>query len=1230
MKRCWGMHCRPAVRGMVLLMVLVWLCGSAMAATWTHQTTGSWEYWYRDGLNKFRFNNTTGQWWHYGALGTWQTLSGTGLTYTGNIGDGGWYNLGTGFTYRYYDPYDTGYFQQDGKWRFRYGYQLGQWYNTGDILSWQTLGAAGQSGAFIGSGAWYALGNGFSYKFYAPQNAGYFKQGDDYRFLYLYGTGEWRHTGDTALSWRSLGGVGQTASFLGDGLWHDLGNGVSYCFMTGGYSSGYFKIGTSYRFKYQYGPGQWFHTGNTVSWQRLGGSGESALFMGDGYWHNIGNGFTYRYYAPQDAAYIKDGAAYRFLYLYGPQEWRHTGNTLSWRNLGGIGQTASFMGDGAAHDLGNGFMYSYLSGQGYWKLGAASRFRYDYAAGQWAHIGAVGGWTPLGPAGWSASFVGDGSTYDLGNGFTYSYTLGTDTGGYFQAGLTERFRYVYGTGGWFHYGQFGGWQSLASGLGAQFVGDGGSYSLGNGFTYTYSALTNTGSWLSDALGFTKFAYDYAGGQWYDYDKFANQYALGAAGNSVGEFMGDGTAHVLDAIWSYLFDGAVGQWQTGGSTRFRYAYATGQWSHDGPVGGAFALSAAGLTGQFIGSYTGASPADLGNGFSYWHDAATGVGHWLVAGISFFDYDYAAGRWSHYGPVGGAFALSAANVNAGFVGDGSARDLGNGFLYSYGAGEGTWSLGTANRFSYNYATGQWSHMGAVGGWVALGSPGWNASFIGEGSHDLGNGFTYAYNALGDFAGYLQGGTTERFRYAYGTGDWTHFDWSNAPWLLASARPADFVGTSDPAGINLGNGFAYRYASNVGYWMVGGANRFNYDYTKGTWSHYGFGTGPIALTAAGTSGQFIGDGQTLPFDANFSYWYELATDRGHWVLSGTAAETFGYDYATGQWNDYIASRGWRSLGEAGQSLSFIGDGAAHNLGGNLRYTYDLAAGLAYYYFDPIHQFRQSYTTAVMEYLHDTNVWSTWSANTAPPGTFSGVSAAPSSSSYMGIAGGSVWFITSNMLYRWDGNSFQTLAPSGTFTSLTALGNAGGNQYFLGYGGTSGAGYDIYQYDGTTFQEISGNKNYGTTTWVGAIGNVPYFRINGGTGHTGWDLFNFSGNTFNNLSNMGFTTMDLLVTAGGSFYFNGNGGTGHTGRDLFSWNGTWNQLSNGSYGGSIAYLASLDSQLFFRVSDNDLYGWYHLYSWNGTWNNISGAPQYSVVTYIGNIGNEAFFQMLGGGHTG
>jgi len=1348
---------------MLMLMVLVWLCGSAMAATWTHQTTGSYEYWYRDGLNKFRFDNTKGQWWHYGALASWQMLSGTGLTYTGNIGDGWWHNLGTGFTYRYYDVYDDGYFKEGTAYRFRYRYASGQWLHSGDTLSWRYLGSSGLSGTFVGSGYLCHLGNGFTYKYYAPYHDGYFKEGDSYRFRYGYTSGQWYHSGDT-LSWRLLGSSGLSAAFLGSGHLSDLGNGFSYWYYAR-YHDGYFKEGDSYRFRYRYAPGQWLHSGDTQSWQVLSVAGQSSAFVGNGNWHSLGNGFNYRYYAPQNVGYFRQGYTYRFRYRYGPGEWQHTGDSLSWRNLGGIGQTArfmgdeswhslgngmsyrfepggysagyfkdganyrfmyqygpgqwfvtgntvawnrigvaglsasflgdgayhdlgnsfgysysrlaqngiyeaaridrflydytagqwshmgptggwvtltstghgsSFIGDGAQHNLGNGFLYSYLNGEGYWNLGTASRFKYDYAAGQWNHVGGIGGWTTLGSAGWNAAFVGDGNSYDLGNGFTYAYVLGTDTGSFFQGGLTERFRYLYGTGGWSHYGQFGGWQSLASGMASQFIGDGGSYSLGNGYTYSYNSLTNTGSWLSQALGFTKFAYDYAGGQWYDFDRFANQHSLGSAGNSVAEFMGDGATHVLDATWSYLFNGTTGNWLTGGSSRFQYAYDTGQWSHNGPVGGAFALSAAGRTGQFIGTYTGLTPVDLANGFSYWYDAATGIGHWLVAGASQFDYDYTAGRWSHHGPVGGAFALSAAGANAGFVGDGSARDLGNGFFYSYLAGQGTWTKGAASRFLYDYATAQWSHTGAVGSWVALGPGGGSASFIGEGSHDLGNGFTYVYNALGEFASYLQGGTTERFRYAYNTGDWMHYDWSNAPWLLASGRSADFVGTSDPAGIDLGNGFSYRYGGNVGYWKVGGADRFNYNYLTGLWSHSGFGGGATALTAAGTSGQFVGDGHTLPFDTSYSYWYEQATGRGHWVLTGSAAETFGYDYGTGQWNDYIASRGWRTLGAAGQPLSFIGDGVAHNLGGGVQYTYDLGAGLAYYYFDQNHQFRQSYATGTMEYLHDTNVWSTWSANTAPPGTFAGVGAAPSSSAYMGIAGGSAWFIASNALYSWDGNAFAALAPSGTFTYLSALGKAGTNQYFLGYGGTSGTGYDLFSYDGTTFQEISGNKNYGTTTWIGAIGDVPYFKINGGTGHTGWDLFNWSTGTFSNLSNRGFTTLDLLATVGSEFFFNGNSAAYPSySFGLYSWNGTWNQRSTTTYSGPITYLTTTPpGEMLFHISGYQ-YGFpvgpYNLYGWNGTAWNQRTTNNFSALTYMNTIGNVAYFKASGGtGHTG
>ena len=289
-------------------------------------------------------------------------------------------------------------------------YSTGQWYHSADTLSWKVLGAAGLSGDFLGSGSWYDLGNGFTYKYSIGSDKGTFKDDSAYRFLYNYASSQWYHTGDT-LSWRALGVNGLDAAFVGNAHWNDLGNGFTYQYSRG-YDKGIFRAGSTDRFLYKYVPGQWWHTGDTVSWQALGNDDLYATFLGDGTWHTVGNGFSYKYDNAPDKGFFKYGNAQRFAYEYGPGQWYQLGLYDSWTALGNADRSSSFLGDGAWHPLGIGFDFMYYGpdDRALYRDGSITRFSYTYGPGQWSHYGTYGGWQTLSNIGLSQDFIGAGGS----------------------------------------------------------------------------------------------------------------------------------------------------------------------------------------------------------------------------------------------------------------------------------------------------------------------------------------------------------------------------------------------------------------------------------------------------------------------------------------------------------------------------------------------------------------------------------------------------------------------------------------------------------------------------------------------------------------------------------------------------------------------------------------------------------------------------------------------------
>ncbi|MCA1961988.1 MAG: hypothetical protein LDL33_14485 [Desulfomonile sp.] len=520
----------------------------AYAAWLENESGGDHNYYWNTFENpKFRYHLTSRQWWHYASYGSgWYAVSALDRPST-FIGNGGWHDLGNGFTYQYTTAYDVGYFKDGGTYRFRYKYGPGQWENTANILSWQALGSAGLSAAFLGSGAWWNLGNGFTYQYTTAYDVGYFKTGGTYRFRYKYGTGQWESTG-SPLSWQALGNAGLSASFLGDQVWHNLGNGFWYRYLTGSDDAYWSRDGTDSgnRFHYWYGTGQWEHRGAFGDWNDLGAGERSASFIGTNVAKQLGNDWWYTYYYGSDNAYwtlTSDPDSSRFTYKYDTGQWRHRGYGGSWHNLGASERSALFVGNYVWHDLRDGWWYRYMLSEGEWSrdgTDAGHRLRYYYYSGLWCHFRDNIGWSinsssnPM-----SSAFIGDGKYHDMGTiGSTQWYFQyfripdasywsldGTDNG--------DRFTYFYSTGLWRHRGIYGGvYNNLGhAGISCWFVGDGMGHNLNNGYTYQWTA-TNLGVWTVTSTGANAYRYEYDLGYWRQWNVWHGWWDF-LAGPSVG-------------------------------------------------------------------------------------------------------------------------------------------------------------------------------------------------------------------------------------------------------------------------------------------------------------------------------------------------------------------------------------------------------------------------------------------------------------------------------------------------------------------------------------------------------------------------------------------------------------------------------------------------------------------------------------------------------------------------
>jgi len=776
----WGISAALAA---IVLAVTLGASGLGWAQTWTHEHIDNWEVWRLDGDDRLRYDYIDGAWWNIGEFGDWSRLSSDGRT-SDFIGDGGLHDLGNGFSIAYDSTLDRAFFKEGDYWRLLYFYETGQWYSAGygtggSCGGWCPLSASDQAAEFLGWDGWHSLGTGWEFSYDAALDWGYYRTetGSYERFAYKYVDGIWMQHGPTG-NWAEFTAGGLAARFIADGCLFGLGNSWTY-----GYDTirgiGFFRNDgiNAWRFMYDYGLGQWYHVGSVGGWSVLGASNRPGDFLGTGGPYDLGNGFNFQYLSTEDGGAFLVGTAFRFGYKYDPGQWWHIGPTGDWDELGDPGFNARFIGDGTFFNLLNGWTFGYDagSGMGFFRNNDlnAWRFMYRYSVGQWYHMGNNGQWNLLGASNRPSDFLGLGGAHDIGNNFYYLYTSG-DVGEWYRASTAIppgpgplRFTYDYNGGQWKHYYNGGGFDLGPSASCSLFLADGGIHVLGNGFSYQYGNSSDMGYWLTG--GKKRFHYDYGDGRWSHYGSDEVPWALSGM-NTECRFLGDYTETYrlnVSTYFDYWYDASSGTgywaWIGGGTTskRFHYVYGDGQWFHYGPYGVGWKLSEKERSSRCIYTYNSTDRLNLGNGFEYYAVADNLTGYWYNAGGERFRYWYGLGMWHHSGPTGGFSQLTDPGTSSRFLADYNSSDALSvlcGFKYYYASGFGYWLLGSSNRFRYDYGTGQW------GMWHTALTRWQTLSPTGQTADCIGDGWDHQFGRW--YMNYI-GDTVSIFLNVYGSG-------------------------------------------------------------------------------------------------------------------------------------------------------------------------------------------------------------------------------------------------------------------------------------------------------------------------------------------------------------------------------------------------------------------------------------------------------------------------------
>jgi hypothetical protein len=249
----------------------------------------------------------------------------------------------------------------------------------------------------------------------------------------------------------------------------------------------------------------------------------------------------------------------------------------------------------------------------------------------------------------------------------------------------------------------------------------------------------------------------------------------------------------------------------------------------------------------------------------------------------------------------------------------------------------------RLAYTYGVGQWYDCTQLGGkdnWNTLGSTGQSPNFLGNASIGsylpVGNGWYYGYDTRSDAGYWMNSAGNFRFGYQYGSGQWWDQNLNQWNQIGAANVQSPFIGDGKPH--DMKNNWSYEYltSNDTGYWITGGTFRLAYGYTPGVWWDYSDTW--RALSSTGVGSAFIGNaaiGAYYYMNNNWYYGYDVNQDIGYWKAS-TGPFRFAYYYPEGIWYDAANTGGWASLGSAGLSSAFLGDGSWHTVGTGLSYIY------------------------------------------------------------------------------------------------------------------------------------------------------------------------------------------------------------------------------------------------------------------------------------------------------
>ena len=421
---------------------------------------------------------------------------------------------------------------------FEYAYATGQWYQQGvSACGYSLLGLTNQSPQLIDNfdgvysqTSWISLDGYWYFRFHQDDTSGSPTKGQWVGewvigqwanldlggkvpvFEYDYATGQWYDqglNGTVGSGFNVLGLGGMSACFIGDGNPHTLGTGSnwSYQYVDGvGHWTDSNVSSTVPLFEYVYATGQWYEQGIAGGgFCNLGPSGMSTSFLGDGTSHTLGTGSNWSYQYVHDTLVSNQWVGQWtdsnvsstvpvFEYAYAISQWYDQGAAGGgFCKLGSSGLLASFLGDGNLHTLGTGsnWAYQYVDDTvnnhwvGQWTDSDVTSYvplyEYAYATGQWYEQSATGGgFSTVGLAGQSASFIGDNHPLTLGTGSNWSYQYVDGVGQWTDSNVSSTvplFEYVFATGQWYDQGVSGiagsGFNVLgAAGQSASFIGDG--------------------------------------------------------------------------------------------------------------------------------------------------------------------------------------------------------------------------------------------------------------------------------------------------------------------------------------------------------------------------------------------------------------------------------------------------------------------------------------------------------------------------------------------------------------------------------------------------------------------------------------------------------------------------------------------------------------------------------------------------------------------------------------